>query len=91
MRRVSGGLRAYADYHGLDEEAAVLAWAQGAEPHEHAPRIDPWVGTKGLDPALYCYLRMRSGGDSLKPDSRVRKGLQALGFGSWPYSTRSSS
>lgn len=83
MRGVAAGLVAYAEHQGLDEDAAVRAWAQVGEAFEHAPRVDRWVGTKELGPALYCYLRMRGGGDAVKPDVRVRRGLRSLGFGSW--------
>jgi hypothetical protein len=33
-----------------------------------------------MGPALFAYLRMRSGADALKPDLRVRAGFNRLGF-----------
>lgn len=50
-------------------------------PLEVAPALDPYVGAvKGIGIALFCYMRMRAGGDALKPDVRVRLALQSLGF-----------
>jgi hypothetical protein len=34
----------------------------------------------GIGPALFAYLRMRSGADALKPDLRVVRALRTLGF-----------
>ena len=47
--------------------------------------------TNGIGPALFAYLRMRSGADALKPDLRVRESLNRLGFGLPTTSTPSSS
>ena len=71
----------YCDRHGLSEEDGVRGWALGASAFEHAPKLEPYVGAvKGMGPALFAYLRMRSGADALKPDLRVRDGLNELGF-----------
>jgi hypothetical protein len=35
---------------------------------------------KGIGPALFAYMRMRSGADALKPDLRVARALRELGF-----------
>ena len=63
------------------DESLVADWAEWSAPFDLAPRLDPWVGSvKGIGPALYVYLRMRSGGDGIKPDVRVRARLTELGF-----------
>jgi len=81
MQQVAAGLARYGERHGLDEEQAVRQWADSAAPFEHAPKLEPYVGSiKGMGPALLAYLRMRSGADALKPDLRVRKALLRLGF-----------
>jgi hypothetical protein len=81
MQHVAQGLLRYCQRHGLGEEDGVLQWAQGAAPFEHAPKLEPYVGSvKGMGPALLAYLRMRCGADALKPDLRVQRGLNRLGF-----------
>jgi hypothetical protein len=82
MRAVAAGLEAYGKHHDLDDdEETVRRWAADTTPLEHAPALDPYVGSvRGIGPALFAYLRMRSGGDALKPDVRVRRRLDALGF-----------
>jgi hypothetical protein len=81
MQQVAQGLVRYCDRHGLSEEDGVREWGLGASPFDHAPKLEPYVGSvKGMGPALFAYLRMRSGADALKPDLRVRDGLNALGF-----------
>jgi hypothetical protein len=43
--------------------------------------MDPYAGSvSGMGPALFAYLRMRSGADTIKPDPRVKAGLRRLGF-----------
>ena len=65
--------------HG--EDAACRLWADECGELEHAPRLDPIVGTvKGIGLALFAYMRMRSGADAIKPDVRVTKALRKLGF-----------
>ena len=81
MRAVAGGLLRYCREHHLDEEPGVCRWAREAGAFEHAPRLEPFVGTTpGIGPALFAYLRMRSGADALKPDQRVHTALRALGY-----------
>ena len=47
----------------------------------HASQIEPCVGMiKGIGPALFAYLRMRSGANAIKPDILVRAGLVGLGL-----------
>jgi hypothetical protein len=82
MQNVASGLGRYCDDHGLDDEAGVRAWAAATTSVVDAHRLDPYVGSvSGIGPALFAYLRMRSGGDGIKPDVRVRKALNDLGFG----------
>jgi len=58
-----------------------MQWAQGVAGLEHAPGLDPVAGSvTGIGPALFAYLRMRSGADALKPDLRVARALCKLGF-----------
>ena len=48
---------------------------------ERAPQLEPYVGSvKGIGPAHFASLRMRSGADALRPDFRVRASLNRLGF-----------
>ncbi len=50
-------------------------------PVEVTPALDPYVGSvTGIGIALFCYLRMRSGADAIKPDVRVRKALEQFSF-----------
>ncbi len=63
------------------EDRLCRLWADRYEPFEHAPRLDPVVGSvKGIGLALWSYMRMRSGANALKVDGRVRKALRNLGF-----------
>jgi hypothetical protein len=81
MQQVAAGLTRYLTEHGLGEEEGVLCWATGATAFEHASKLEPYVGSvSGMGPALLGYLRMRSGADAIKPDLRVRDGLNQLGF-----------
>jgi hypothetical protein len=81
MQAVANGLLRYCRTQGLEEEVGVRRWADDAGPFEHAPRLEPFVGaTPGIGPALFAYLRMRSGADALKPDLRVHSALHSLGY-----------
>jgi hypothetical protein len=78
---VASNLAAFADELGVSEDQACKQWADGVAGLEHAPGLDPVVGVvPGIGPALFAYLRMRSGSDALKPDLRVARGLRQLGF-----------
>jgi hypothetical protein len=82
---VAQRFREFAEAEGLtaaaDEDQLCLRWAQRYGPFEHAPRLDPVVGSvKGIGLALWSYMRMRSGANTLKVDVRVRKALRNLGF-----------
>ena len=66
---------------GEQEDEGCMQWAQGVAGLEHAPGLDPVAGSvTGIGPALFAYLRMRSGADALKPDLRVARALRKLGF-----------
>ncbi len=72
MRTVAQRLLDYCEKTGLDEDEGCRAWAEGASAFEYASSVEPVVGTvPGIGPALFAYLRMRSGADALKPDVRV--------------------
>jgi hypothetical protein len=74
-------LVSFVDGRGLGEDEGCMRWAQAVAGLEHAPGLDPVAGSvPGIGPALFAYLRMRSGADALKPDLRVARGLQKLGF-----------
>lgn len=81
---VAGGLERFRADQGLGAETdddVIAAWATATEPLRLAENLDPYVGTvKGIGPALFAYLRMRSGADAVKPDSRLRSHLVDLGF-----------
>jgi hypothetical protein len=81
MQAVASGLVRFATERDLDDDDAARVWAASGTPFEHAPKLEPYVGSaKGIGLALFAYLRMLSGADALKPDSRVLKGLNHLGF-----------
>lgn len=82
MREVAAGLLRFGDDNDLgDDDTSVEAWAACVGPLEVAPALDPYVGSiKGIGKALFCYLRMRAGADAIKPDVRVRRTLERLGF-----------
>lgn len=83
IRHVAAGLLAFGTDSGgvLSDDGLCAGWASASAGLELAHTLDPYVGrVSGIGPALFCYLRMRCGGDALKPDVRVRKALRALGF-----------
>lgn len=60
----------------LDDEKTVSSFAaQSSNPDVRAKAID----IRGIGPVLYEYLRLLSGVDTLKADSRVREALGILG------------
>ena len=78
---IARNMAAFADDLGVDEDQACLRWATDVADLQHAFRLDPVAGAvPGIGPALFAYLRMRSGADALKPDSRVAERLRRLGF-----------
>lgn len=45
-----------------------------------APKLDPYVGSvSGIGPALFAYMRILCGADTIKPDVRVIREIRALG------------
>lgn len=59
----------------------MKAWAEGCADFAHPPKLEPHVGcVKGIGPALFAYLRVRCGADGIKPDLRVRNGLNSAGL-----------
>jgi hypothetical protein len=63
------------------EDDVCRTWANRVHGLEHAPGLDPIVGSvKGIGLVLFAYMRMRTGGDALKADLRVTRGLRLLGF-----------
>lgn len=81
IQRVAQGLVAYGKAHGeVDDDGISTRWAAQAD-FGIAYDLDPFVGqVKGIGLALFHYLRMRCGADTLKPDVRVRNELRDLGF-----------
>lgn len=82
---VAERLRAFAAQEGLtaadQEDELCRVWDDRFGAFEHAPKLDPIVGSvKGIGLALFAYARMRSGADAIKPDTRVVKALRSLGF-----------
>jgi len=82
IAKVASNLADFAQVEGLtDEDVACRAWADRAGSVEHAPTLDPIVGSvKGIGLALFAYMRMRSGADAIKVDVRVKRSLRRLGF-----------
>jgi hypothetical protein len=73
MQSVAKVFLEYGNRSGIkDENAICLAWAE--DPSAHSDILD----IKGIGPALFQYLRMRSGADSLNIDVRVKEELKNL-------------
>ena len=81
IQTVASNLLTFCRDEGLGEDEGCRAWAAGVHGLEHAPKLDPIVGSvPGIGPALFAYMRMRCGADALKPDLRVAQALRDLGF-----------
>ncbi len=64
-----------------DEDRLCRVWADRVESVDHAPSLDPVVGSvRGIGMALWSYMRMRSGANAIKIDVRVKRALRELGF-----------
>ena len=61
------------------DDAICRAWGEYAEEWRRTPKLDPYVGVKGIGIALYAYLHMRSGADAIKPDVWVARLLMEYG------------
>ena len=69
MIEVARGLIQFGSERGIaGDDAICRAWGEYAEQWRRTPKLDPYVGVKGIGIALYAYLRMRSGADAIKPD-----------------------
>jgi hypothetical protein len=81
MCQVAENLVAFSRSRELDEDEGCHTRAEDVDRLEHAHRLDPVVGgVSGIGPALFAYMRMRCGGDAIKPDVRVGRELRHLGF-----------
>ncbi|WP_186629401.1 hypothetical protein [Rhodococcus sp. BP22] len=81
IRAVATNLSGFGSTMGLNDNEACKTWADQCGGVEHAPSLDPVVGSvKGIGPALFAYMRMRSGSSAIKVNIRVRKSLRSLGF-----------
>lgn len=80
MQDVAAGLLDFPNAGSDDEWERCRAWASWAD-FGIAYELDPYVGqVRGIGLALFHYMRMRAGGDTMKPDSRTRKALRDHGF-----------
>ena len=81
MQAAAAGLLHYCQQAGMEVEPGLRQWANESDEFEHASKLEPFVGhVRGMGPALLAYLRMRCGGDALKPDVRVSQAFRNLGF-----------
>ncbi|BBY92309.1 hypothetical protein MGALJ_19780 [Mycobacterium gallinarum] len=85
IHEVANQLCAFVSREGItareEEDRLCRIWADRYGAIEHAPRLDPVVGSvKGIGLALFAYARMRSGADAIKPDIRVVRAMRSLGF-----------
>jgi hypothetical protein len=79
-----------AQYNYVDEPEVLRRWADGYDTRLFVRRriheTEPVVGVVGgLDLALFQYLRVAAGGNTLVPTRNVAKALGALGYEGDPY------
>jgi len=80
MIEVAKGLIRFGSAQNITGDDAICrAWGEYAEQWRRTPKLDPYVGVKGIGIALYAYLRMRSGADAIKPDVWIARLLQQYG------------
>jgi hypothetical protein len=80
MIAVAEGLIQFGSTQNITGDDAICrAWGEYAEQWRRTPKLDPYVGVKGIGIALYAYLRMRSGADAIKPDVWIARLLQQYG------------
>ena len=80
MIEVAKGLIQFGSERSITGDDAICrAWGEYAEQWRRTPKLDPYVGVKGIGIALYAYLRMRSGADAIKPDVWIARLLQQYG------------
>jgi hypothetical protein len=75
-----------AQYNYVDEREVLRRWADGYDTRLFVRRriheTEPIIGVvRGLDLALFQYLRVAAGGNTLVPTENVSRILQALGYG----------
>jgi hypothetical protein len=81
IQAVASSLVRFAAERDLDDDDATRSWAESAAPFVRTSQLEPYVGSvKGISPAHFASMRMLSGADALRPDSRVRASLNRLGF-----------
>jgi hypothetical protein len=81
-----------AQYNYVDESEVLRRWADGYDTRlfvrRHIYETEPVVGVVGgLDLALFQYLRVAAGGNTLVPTENVSKALGALGYEGDEYET----
>lgn len=83
MTAVARNLTAFGKANDLpDDDATCKHWATAVQTLELTPKLDPVVGgVHGIGPALFAYMRLRSGADTVKVDLRVIRRLRAAGLG----------
>ena len=75
MKKVAEEILTYSKLGNVsDEDELCRVWA---DDKIYSSRV---LEIKGIGPALYQYLRMLCGADSLKSDLRVKRGLKKLGL-----------
>lgn len=80
--QIASNFLEYGKLNGISDENVICSkWAEEVEDMRFAYDLDPVVGgVKGIGLALFNYMRMLSGSDTIKPDVRVKKKLEELGF-----------
>ncbi len=80
--QIASNFLEYGKLNSLEDENEICTkWAQEVEDMRFAYDLDPVVGgVKGIGLALFNYMRMLSGSETIKPDIRVKKKLEELGF-----------
>lgn len=81
MQEVAAALLRSGEDAGLDDDDEICQhWARYSDVGM-AYGLDPYLGKiRGIGLALFHYLRMRCGADTLKPDRRVGAALERFGF-----------
>jgi hypothetical protein len=79
---IRGVAEALLDFGANDatDQQRMRAWAVEAVPFRYHYRLDAVGAIRGIGPALFSYLLIRSGADALKPDSRVKEQLKKSGL-----------
>ena len=82
IKNIASNFLDFGERLGIGNENEICArWAHEVEDMRFAYELDPIVGSvKGIGLALFNYMRMLSGADSIKPDVRIKKRLNQLGF-----------